>query len=746
MSVLDEIKRRAGKSTTSTKTKDDNKSDRTTSDILKEIKNRANGIKTSGNKDSTSDTTLDKDNYSRWESVNKDSMNELNYYLTKANKNEWMTEDDFTSYRKALDDYIESTNKLRGFNGSYSDADEKKWLDSISSMNQGYDEITKFYSQFAHEDAYNSWYESYKNDTEYEKHSNYNAEEATQGWQKFLSDTELAQAEAKDEKWWETLGRWMGGSGGLVDTTLPMATTTQTINALRADDSYRRPRDDWSEDQRNAFGALYLTSPDLAFNYAEETNKRIDKKKEEDAIAAIQTNATSGFWSGLGNTLGALATAPLGMADYLNDIAMANAGRDIVSDGNISPFEYSQAVTSGISTHLNENGGVLNEDIPIFGGKGWGDVYGLGTSIAQSMISAYTLGAAGTLVSYFGQGAASGMDDALSRGASEGQAALYGAAVGLFEGVAEQIGIDNLFKIGASSTFKGFIKNILKQAGAEGAEEGLTALFTNIADNVILQDKSNFNAMVAEFMKTGLSEEEAKRKAWWSSFEDVAFDTIAGAASGSVSGLIQAGGTTVASNIKAKRTYGDGSSLVSEARKYAEDNSELKALAEEYSKKLDGGKQLSGSQINKLNNAMVDSDVSKIKAAVESRLTKLGEKGDVTQIADAISKLASGEEITSAEKALIKESKFGRRVVNELSPRNIESGMYTSAWAENIGTRRINPLSYNKDIKTAALMRLFLFVCAEFARPKILYIFYFSKDNIYIKSPFSEEYNAHPFR
>ena len=118
------------------------------------------------------------------------------------------------------------------------------------------------------------------------------------------------------------------------------------------------------------------------------------------------------------------------MADFLYDMALVSAGREIAPDGYITPFEYSQAVTGGISQDLNETYGTLNENIPVIGGKGWGDAYGLGTSIAQSAVSGLTLGSVGTLVSYFGQGAAAGVDEALARGASEEQAVGYGLALG----------------------------------------------------------------------------------------------------------------------------------------------------------------------------------------------------------------------------------------------------------------------------------------------------------------------------
>ena len=528
------------------------------------------------------------------------------------------------------------------------------------------------------------------------------------GWEKYLADEKANEEAARNapkydlngdgkDAWWEKAIGWLGANGGVTDTSLPTSGVTQTINALREDKSYRRPNDDWSDEQRSQFGLLYLESPTKAFDFAEETNNKNNKAKEEAKIKEIQDSATDNLGAGIGHTLGAIATAPLGLADYLNDLAMANAGRDIAPDGNVSPFEYSQAVTGGISEHLNEQGGTIDESIPIIGGKGWGDVYGLGTSIAQSMASAYTLGGAGTLVSYFGQGAAAGVDDALSRGATDQQAVLYGAASGTFEGVAEMIGIDNLFKLGSASTVKGVIKNILKQAGAEGTEEGVTSLLNNIADNIIMQDKSQFNGIVAELMANGMSEKEAIRAAWWESVEGIIFDTVAGSVSGSVSGGIHTGVKTIADNINAKKVYGDGAELVTEALDIDPNN----AYAQKMQGKLDNGKHLSGGQLNRLveanENALVSRDKTKMKSAVEARLTELGESGDVSALADIIVKKASGEKLSRSESQLLSESENGEWVADELSTDPTYKGHEEfSNWAGSLGTERINTEAYNR--------------------------------------------------
>ena len=581
-----------------------------------------------------------------------------------------------------------------------------KSLDSFSndaqSIISSFEKALNEYSQFENEDAYNEYYNRYAKYGELAS-----TEDGATGYQKYLDDVEAAtqaaiQRENEKSGWEKFLKIATAGFNAPSDTFVGSGMMQATIDYYRNDVSYARPQDDWTEDQKKVFGALYLQNPTEAYLYANYANNLNAKNAEAEQIKKIQESATSSFGAGFGHTLGAIAAAPLGMADYLDDLAKISAGREIGPDGTISPFEYSQAVTGGVSSHLNTEYGTLDEDIPIVGGAGLGDVYGLGVSVAQSTVSAYTLGGAGTLVSYFGQGAAAGVDDALSRGASDEQAVLYGAALGLFEGLAEQIGVDNLFKLGSSSTVKGFIKNILKQAGAEGAEEGLTSLFSNIADNVIMQGNSNFNALVAQYMAQGMSESDAKKKAWMDSVEGIAYDTIAGAVSGTIHAAPQTAIQNVKANKEAGKLYGDVSSdLVNESLEIDPTNK----FASKMKNRLDSGKNLSGGQINRLIDAneatMLSQDVSAIQNAAKERLSALGETGNIDAIAKALTKQAQGEKLTLSEKQLIKNSKYGQRVANELNTENIQSGQYSSAWAEKIGTNRINAEEYSRALEAA---------------------------------------------
>ena len=519
-----------------------------------------------------------------------------------------------------------------------------------------------------------------------------------EGWQKYLNDQSSAKQKEDEEKenesFWDKLGRWLGPTGA-TDTTLPMGNTGQIVHDVREDDSLTKPSDNWSEEQQYEFGALYLESPGKAYAYAEKINKENNKAKEEADIKKVQDSATSNGWAGAAHTAGAIASSGLALADYLKMLVYGAAGKDpLESDGIVSPFEYSTAVTEGIATDLNEKHGTLDENIPIIGGKGWGDVYGLGTSIAQSAFSGYTLGPAGTLVSYFGQGAATGMKDALERGADEGTAAFYGAALGAIEGIAESIGIDNLFKMGSSSTVKGLLKNILNQAKAEGLEELLTSFCSNVIDNFAMQDKSNFYAMVSQYMAAGMSEEEAKKQAWWDSVEGIAYDALAGFISGGVHGGVQTGIQTGKYSSYVKNAYGDQvEDLLIEAGQTQREEGKASDDIDKYIDKYGEKGKLSGLNIAHL---LEITDTNKIKSTAESRLTQLGEKGNISQLADILTKQVQGMELSKAEQELLDKSTYGQRVANELNPENIRSGQYATNWSEKIGTRTINPYEYNK--------------------------------------------------
>jgi hypothetical protein len=113
-----------------------------------------------------SDISYDSAMFSSWEATNKASLNTLNNFYTRINKGEYLSSDDIKTYKSALDDYINTTNRLRGLNRNfgdgYSDEDEAEWNNSVTSMRGDYDNASKFYSSFKTETDYKDYLADYE--------------------------------------------------------------------------------------------------------------------------------------------------------------------------------------------------------------------------------------------------------------------------------------------------------------------------------------------------------------------------------------------------------------------------------------------------------------------------------------------------------------------------------------------------------------------------------------------------------
>ena len=519
------------------------------------------------------------------------------------------------------------------------------------------------------------------------------------GYDAFMAEKQEKEQKEDDKTWWE---KALAAFAHTSDSTLPAAGVTEAYHGYREDTTYREPDERWNDDQRNTFGYLYAIDPERAYEYALEVNNALNAGEKQEKLDKISDSAKD---NKVGHTLGAIAASPLGLADYLSDLTESAARGTITQKEFVTPFEYSQAATGAIAQDLNEKGGTIDEDVFILGGKGWGDVYSLGFSAAQSLISAYTLGGTGTLVTFIGIGGAAGVDDALARGATPDQALLYGSIVGAAEGAAEMINADNLIKITSSKTLSKYLLAMLNQGLGESVEEGATAIIENVADNIIMADKSNYHAAVEAYISAGMTEEEAKRKAWTDMVGEVLYSAMGGFVTGAGNAAVVGGVKNTMENAEAKKLYGESQQeLVAEGRESAE-GSESRKLADKYQQKLDRGKNLSGAQLSRLVDAnerqFVAEDMANIKQAAEARLTELGEVDGVSELAGILAKQAAGQSLSKAEQSRLESSRYGKRVANELNPENVRSGEYTSGWAQGIETNRINVDEYNRIVEAA---------------------------------------------
>ena len=309
----------------------------------------------------------------------------------------------------------------------------------------------------------------------------------------------------------------------------------------------------------------------------------------------------------------------------------------------MTPTQFSNAVTGAIGGKLNEKSGTIREDIPILGGKGLGDVYQLGVSMASSRLGGATRDPITSGLIFFGSAASSGLYDAKERGATDEQAIKYGILSGLAETAGELLSLEHLVKIG-NVEVKGFFNELLMQAGIEASEEGMTSLMNNFSDRLVMADKSNFNVLVNQLMtEYGLSEEEAKKQARKSIAYDIVYDMLGGA----ITGGLNAGGEGVKNTALnrfaeakyAKAAYGsDPSALVNKTLEADPSN----AFAQKMQERLGADKKLSGGQLAKLSNqyeqALREGDITKIQQAAANRLTELGETGDVDALSNALTK------------------------------------------------------------------------------------------------------------
>ena len=168
-----------------------------------------------------------------------------------------------------------------------------------------------------------------------------------------------------------------------------------------------------------------------------------------------------------------------------------------------------------------------------------------GLSITQAM-SRLPLGPLNVAVAG-GSAATDAYVDAAERGATGTQALAQGAAQGTAEGAGEAFSLGKLkaLKEVPGKGARTVLTNLVKQGISEGLEEAATEIMNSISDKIIMGDKSNYDTSVRYYKSLGLSDEEAKQKA----YADIAGNVGLAALGGATSGVIMGGGAQALGNI-----------------------------------------------------------------------------------------------------------------------------------------------------------------------------------------------------
>ena len=271
----------------------------------------------------------------------------------------------------------------------------------------------------------------------------------------------------------------------------------------------------------NSLKAKYGEQVDGWIAYAERMgNKSAMTARMNEARQAAEDKP---FWSSIGSV-------PLNMASgagYL-DVIGQNLQRSIT--GSDAPIDYNSPAQSA-SKMTNTIRGTVSEDMSGVGKF----LYNTGMSMADTL-AAMPMGNFG-MAMLGGSAATNAMQTAIERGASDGQALKIGLAAGAMEAVMEKMSIDKLFKLKTPEAAKDVVLNILKQAGAEGTEEGLTTLANTLADHIIMGDKSELNAAKRAYMAEGYTADKAEGMA----LKDWGLGLLTDIAGGALSGGMFAG-------------------------------------------------------------------------------------------------------------------------------------------------------------------------------------------------------------
>lgn len=103
--------------------------------------------------------------------------------------------------------------------------------------------------------------------------------------------------------------------------------------------------------------------------------------------------------------------------------------------------------------------------------------------------------------------------EASAKGADFAEAAALGTVSAFIEYGTEKMGLDSLIGIAGGEAGENIIRNIIKNAGVEIAEEEISLIANVFAEAAILQEKGSFNQSVNKYILEGKSPEEARRLA-----------------------------------------------------------------------------------------------------------------------------------------------------------------------------------------------------------------------------------------
>lgn len=354
--------------------------------------------------------------------------------------------------------------------------------------------------------------------------------------------------------------------------------------AIRDDYSYMLPTEEWSDEQREKFYQIAgsnLENLDNAYNYAISVNQAYNAEKEKASNAktaelangslskkaeaayqdayekyiggygsgdAADQGANTGRSTGLDldvfGAAGSVALSPVHIASWVDKLEKSalRGGNEMGRGDNQWVTDQMNAFVGSRAQALNEQYGTIGGD-GFLAGKGFGDLYQLSISSAQSLVLGNVVGEGATLALFFGQAADSSYDEAIHNGASAEQAAIISFMNGCAEVLGEKVSLEALLNPNVNvSTFSKFLKQLFKQGFTEASEEAFTDVLNLFGDGIAAK-LTGQQAMVArerqQLIASGMSYEEAEKQLAKDFLHEVVNDALGGFLSGFGSSAVQ---------------------------------------------------------------------------------------------------------------------------------------------------------------------------------------------------------------
>lgn len=353
-----------------------------------------------------------------------------------------------------------------------------------------------------------------------------------------------------------------------------------------------------TDEERNTYNYIFDTEGrEAAKEYMEileySLASRYKKSRTEDA----QEMANSGFGGAAAGTAmsvmeGAVSDTGGGLGFYLQkglrDIGWADDSLPINYEKTFATSTWSNALQEQVSQNITDSGKDLFTigDYTFNTGKAGAFLYGTGVSIADNMarnLIFAPFGSAGTLTVMAARVAGQSVNEALSRGATEDEAAAYGVSSAIGEVIGEVAPLDHLLGMvnADPKTGKEWLKAILKQAGLEASGEAITTVWNDLVSAQTLGDLSDYNMAKAEYIQQGMSEAEAEKKATKDALHQVFLDALGGA----ISGVAMGGGASVVNRAVSRASGTRAESKIASSLVSDIDESEIQKRAAKYEKK-----------------------------------------------------------------------------------------------------------------------------------------------------------------